>query len=160
LTEVRVEKGPAIPYQVLEAVAGIHPAVDPETGHFECHYSELRLGSVEVGGERLPAIIVGCLAVTVAVVREEELGEPVSAPVTVSGDWVEAGGARGPREMLRVYSAIASSTSGRVTLVRAKVNGSTLLAMVADFGEGGRVLVVPVECGSRGEEGGDGGIHM
>ncbi len=154
MPSVRVLGG--IPFNVFEAVLGAHPAVDPETGHFECHYAAPALGFVDLGGVRLPALVAGCLAVTVA---ESLPGGWVEAsgPIALRGRWVEARGARAPRELLRVYAALAAQSELEVSLYRSE-DGALAVAARREGGSRGVVLVLPAPCE---EEGGEGpGMHL
>ncbi len=54
-----------LPYHLLDAVADMHAALEPESGHLICHYHELGAGVVEAGGVSVPVLLVGsCMGVT------------------------------------------------------------------------------------------------
>ena len=156
---LRVSKSQYIPPAVLEAIAFIHPAIDPETGHFECHYLPIAPGLLEVGGKSVPAIIAGCLAV--AVVEEDFEGlREVTGSIVVGEDHVEAGGAKAPKDLLRVYSALLSAEGVRVGLYRVEPDG-VLAVVIKTRNPRESVVVVPAPCEEEGLEKARGpGIHV
>lgn len=56
---MRVRKQPGyLPHSVVENLLGLHPAIDPDTGHILCHYKPFNLGLAEINGNPYPALIV------------------------------------------------------------------------------------------------------
>ncbi len=53
------EKPRPIPDSMLEAIAYLHGAMDPDSGHLVCHHYPLGLTLVEAGGAKAPALSVG-----------------------------------------------------------------------------------------------------
>ncbi|MCE4625325.1 MAG: hypothetical protein F7C35_05620 [Desulfurococcales archaeon] len=57
---IRVKsKSGYIPHAVMDALVDLHAAVDPDTGHFVCHYYVVSLSIVEIGGKDFPGLNVG-----------------------------------------------------------------------------------------------------
>ncbi len=54
-----MEKPRPIPDSMLEAIAYLHGAVDPDSGHLVCHHYPLGLTLVEAEGVKAPALSVG-----------------------------------------------------------------------------------------------------
>ncbi|MCE4610605.1 MAG: hypothetical protein F7B17_01375 [Desulfurococcales archaeon] len=156
---LRVSKSQYIPPAVFEAIASIHPAIDPETGHFECHYLPIAPGLLEVGGKSVPAVIAGCLAVAVIEGEFEGLKE-VGGSIAVSEDHVEAEGARAPKDLLRVYSALLSAEGVKVGLYRVDPDG-VLAVVIKTHNPRESVVVVPAPCEEESVEKARGpGIHV
>ena len=80
---VRVKvRGPVIPHGVVDGIIDLHAAVDPDTGHFICHYLAVRPEIVEIGGRDYPGLGVG-EGLTVVV------GEDAASTVEGSGEEVD-----------------------------------------------------------------------
>ncbi len=52
-------KIPEIPGYVLEPLAYMHGAVDPDSGHLSCHYYSLGIASIAIGDTIYPALVIG-----------------------------------------------------------------------------------------------------
>lgn len=54
-----VERPSHIPDSMLETIAFLHGAVDPDSGHLVCHHYPLGLTLVEAEGSKAPALSIG-----------------------------------------------------------------------------------------------------
>ncbi len=53
-----------IPDSIVEGVARLHGAFDPDTGHIVCHHYSFGAVAIEAGGRVIPGLIVGeCLII-------------------------------------------------------------------------------------------------
>jgi len=60
---IRLKREPVYaPHSVLEDLADLHGAVDPDTGHLVCHYFPLAPVIIDAGGNDVPGLQIGeCL---------------------------------------------------------------------------------------------------
>jgi len=57
---IKVREHPKIvPDTLLDSVAYIHGAIDPDSGHMVCHHYPLGVALLEVDGESVPALSIG-----------------------------------------------------------------------------------------------------
>jgi len=140
---VRVKKrGPEIPHSVVDGIIDLHAAVDPDTGHFICHYLAVRPEIIELQGEDYPGLGLGD-GLTVLVGEGpagsiEEAGEPVDLALLASGE--EGKGL--DRASLGLVFSFYRYHQGRIRAYR--LEGAYAVVVRPDRGEPVAVLLWPV----------------
>lgn len=144
---------------LLELLSFLHPAVDPDTGHHVCHHHSLGLATLNAGGRRIPALLLGGCAMLVvgedavsALLGDasgEERLESMEPPKALIGGveadayWVMQA-LRAAAEMnLRAVLRVVEVEGGRWVLVELESRGRPSEGLRA-------ALLIPPPCGEEG----------
>ncbi len=105
-----------VPHSIMDSVVDLHAAIDPETGHFICHYFAIAPVQLEIEGELYPGINVG---ETITVVIGKDAVEAVknaSSPIGITeiGDSV-VDGVEVDIDSLALSLSFVKYSSGRIS---------------------------------------------
>ncbi|MEB2837218.1 MAG: hypothetical protein GSR80_000902 [Desulfurococcales archaeon] len=138
---------------LLDLVAYLHPAVDPDTGHHVCHRHGLGAAVLRASGRAVPALVVGgCLLL----VEGEEPVRAVLGEARPAGleEWGEerarVGGVLVDSYWLSQALRAAGELRARAGLYLVGMEGEDWVAVHLEWRGGSALALVPPRC--SGEE--------
>ncbi len=107
-----------IPDSIIEGVARLHGAVDPDTGHVVCHHYSLGATAIEVNDSVIPGLIVGECLIIVYGEKHVSLLVGGARQVSLEGfnqDYAVAGDVRVDAAHLALVLSLLRDAKARVT---------------------------------------------
>jgi hypothetical protein len=135
---------------ILEVIAYLHPAVDPEAGHYVCHHHSIGASVIETGSGPLPALVIGGCALLVE--GEDHvsriLGNAREARLEgFIGDKAVIGDARVDPYWVSQAIRAASEIRGEARFYTVGFEGEEWAGILIEWREGKALLLVPPSCG-------------
>ncbi len=151
---VRVEirnKVPEIPGFVLESLAYMHGAVDPDTGHLACHYYSLGVASIVVGDTTYPALVIGgCMYLISGRVNGLDKAKSEAHMIAVERDNVSIGDATIEAYMLSSLYNLAREGQATIRMYSIEVvegnRATKAVAAVVNIQQTGDYTVILSRC--------------
>ncbi|MEB3774095.1 MAG: hypothetical protein GSR86_04115 [Desulfurococcales archaeon] len=124
-----------IPDSILESIAMLHGAVDPDTGHLICHHYPLGLALIEAGGRSMPALGIGeCIYLVPPPYADLLVGDARSSALEQLGeDTTSMGGAVVDTPAIALVLSVLREEKGSIRLytVPVEVDGRESRAVLA-----------------------------
>ena len=137
---------------ILEIVAYLHPAVDPDTGHYVCHHHSIGASVFETGSGPVPALVIGGCAM---LVEGEDLVSRILSSAReaslegLSGGRAVAGGARVDAYWVSQAIKAAAEIRGEAKLYTISLGGEAWAGVLIEWREGKALILVPPSCGEE-----------
>ena len=139
-----------IPDSILESIAMLHGAVDPDTGHLVCHHYPLGLAIIEASGRSMPALSIGeCIYLVPPPHIDPLVRDANSSSLEVLGeDTTSIGGAVVDTPAIALVLSVLREEKGSIKfyITNVEVGGRESRAVLARLdlhGEAWGLLVVP-----------------